>query len=189
MAPQKIDGTVYVMPKEFLLNMADGRYAKLDVALVLDKSVVLPAVEGASADASYGALEQEPAVRDVITNVVTDAPSTDLIDRDKREALQDRDPQANPQRHRCEGQQGAVHRRRGAVGESHVQRDRIHRCSSPAGWRRTTAADLHRLEDVPVELAVEIGRTHMTIGETLGLGPGSIVEPRTAWRASRSTCW
>src|SRR3954447_7068621 len=37
------------------------------------------------------------------------------------------------------------------------------------------AADLHRLEDVPVELAVEIGRTRMTIGETLGLGPGSIV--------------
>ena len=36
------------------------------------------------------------------------------------------------------------------------------------------SADLHRLEDVPVELAVEIGRTHMTIGETLALGPGSI---------------
>ncbi|MGZ4200707.1 MAG: flagellar basal body-associated FliL family protein [Thermoleophilaceae bacterium] len=86
-APLKIEGTVYVMPKEFLLNMADGRYAKLDVALVLDKSVVLPVAEGASADASYGALEQEPAVRDVITNVVTDAPSTDLIDRNKRELL------------------------------------------------------------------------------------------------------
>lgn len=36
-------------------------------------------------------------------------------------------------------------------------------------------AELHRLEDVPVELAVEIGRTRMTIGETLALGPGSIV--------------
>ena len=35
--------------------------------------------------------------------------------------------------------------------------------------------DLHHLHDVPVELAVEIGRTHMTIGETLKLGPGSIV--------------
>jgi flagellar motor switch protein FliN/FliY len=29
--------------------------------------------------------------------------------------------------------------------------------------------------DVPVELAVEIGRTEMTIRETLDLGPGSIV--------------
>ena len=36
-------------------------------------------------------------------------------------------------------------------------------------------ADLARLHDVPVELAVEIGRTRMTIGETLELGPGSIV--------------
>ena len=37
------------------------------------------------------------------------------------------------------------------------------------------AADLGRLQDVPVELAVEIGRTRMTIGETLNLRPGSIV--------------
>jgi flagellar motor switch protein FliN/FliY len=36
-------------------------------------------------------------------------------------------------------------------------------------------ADLARLHDVPVELAVEIGRTRMTIGDTLGLGPGSII--------------
>jgi flagellar motor switch protein FliN len=35
--------------------------------------------------------------------------------------------------------------------------------------------ELERLHDVPVELAVEIGRTHMTIGETLALGPGSII--------------
>jgi flagellar motor switch protein FliN/FliY len=38
-----------------------------------------------------------------------------------------------------------------------------------------TAGDLRVLRDVPVELAVEIGRTQMTIGETLELGPGSIV--------------
>jgi flagellar motor switch protein FliN/FliY len=36
-------------------------------------------------------------------------------------------------------------------------------------------AELERLYDVPVELAVEIGRTQMTIRETLALGPGSIV--------------
>ena len=35
--------------------------------------------------------------------------------------------------------------------------------------------ELERLYDVPVELAVEIGRTFMTIRETLSLGPGSIV--------------
>lgn len=37
------------------------------------------------------------------------------------------------------------------------------------------ATDLGRLSDVPVELAVEIGRTRMTVGETLELRPGSIV--------------
>lgn len=37
------------------------------------------------------------------------------------------------------------------------------------------AHDLGRLSDVPVELAVEIGRTRMTVGATLGLRPGSIV--------------
>jgi flagellar motor switch protein FliN/FliY len=36
-------------------------------------------------------------------------------------------------------------------------------------------AELERLHDVPVELAVEIGRTRMTSRETLALGPGSIV--------------
>jgi flagellar motor switch protein FliN len=36
-------------------------------------------------------------------------------------------------------------------------------------------ADLRRLSDVPMELSVEIGRTQMTVGETLGLRPGSII--------------
>jgi flagellar motor switch protein FliN/FliY len=36
-------------------------------------------------------------------------------------------------------------------------------------------AELDIVLDVPVELAVEIGRTEMTIRETLDLGPGSIV--------------
>jgi len=36
-------------------------------------------------------------------------------------------------------------------------------------------ADLRRLRDVPVNLAVEIGRARMTVGETLSLRPGSIV--------------
>lgn len=38
-----------------------------------------------------------------------------------------------------------------------------------------TPEALARLHDVPVELAVEVGRTQMTIREALALGPGSIV--------------
>ncbi len=37
------------------------------------------------------------------------------------------------------------------------------------------SADLRRLSDVPVDLTVEIGRTRMTVGETLELRQGSIV--------------
>jgi flagellar motor switch protein FliN/FliY len=46
---------------------------------------------------------------------------------------------------------------------------------APAPGETGPDADLTRLHDVPVELTVEIGRTRMTIGETLGLGPGAIV--------------
>jgi flagellar motor switch protein FliN len=54
--------------------------------------------------------------------------------------------------------------------------------ADPAGGQLQAApgapagdADLARLHAVPVELAVEIGRTRMTIGDALGLGPGSII--------------
>jgi flagellar motor switch protein FliN/FliY len=46
---------------------------------------------------------------------------------------------------------------------------------SGAGHGVRGATDLGRLSDVPVELAVEIGRTRMTVGATLELRPGSIV--------------
>jgi flagellar motor switch protein FliN len=45
----------------------------------------------------------------------------------------------------------------------------------PGATPSSADADLARLHAVPVELAVEIGRTRMTIGDTLGLGPGSII--------------
>lgn len=35
--------------------------------------------------------------------------------------------------------------------------------------------DLSRLSDIPMELSVEIGRAHMTVGETLDLHIGSVV--------------
>jgi flagellar motor switch protein FliN/FliY len=44
-----------------------------------------------------------------------------------------------------------------------------------AGIAGAEGADLRRLHDVPVELAVEIGRTRMTIRQTLELRPGSVV--------------
>jgi len=37
------------------------------------------------------------------------------------------------------------------------------------------SAELERLTDVTVEVSVEIGRTRMTLGEALALGPGSLI--------------
>jgi flagellar motor switch protein FliN/FliY len=39
----------------------------------------------------------------------------------------------------------------------------------------TDLAGLDRLTDVVVELAVEVGRTKMSLGQAMALGPGSVV--------------
>jgi flagellar motor switch protein FliN len=44
-----------------------------------------------------------------------------------------------------------------------------------AGVTSGAAGDLSLVLDVPVELAVEVGRTTMTIRETLAITPGSII--------------
>ncbi|HXC45320.1 MAG TPA: FliM/FliN family flagellar motor switch protein, partial [Solirubrobacteraceae bacterium] len=44
-----------------------------------------------------------------------------------------------------------------------------------AGAAGPSDPDLSRLSDIPMELSVEIGRTHMTVGETLDLRVGSVV--------------
>lgn len=80
----KIDGVVYVLPKEFLVNLSDGRYAKVNVALVLDRSqATAPAGGGEGGGApppdGFGTLEQEAAVRDVVTDVLTGQSGDELI--------------------------------------------------------------------------------------------------------------
>jgi flagellar basal body-associated protein FliL len=90
----KIDGVVYVLPKEFLVNLSDGRYAKVNVALVLDHSQPTAAAAGGHEAAAeppegFGTLEQEAAVRDVITDVLTGQSGDELIDRRGREQVKE----------------------------------------------------------------------------------------------------
>jgi flagellar FliL protein len=79
----KVDGTVYILGKEFLVNLADNRFAKLTVALVLDhKDTSVPAAGGeggATVPDGFGAMTEEAVVRDVITDDLTDAKADDLI--------------------------------------------------------------------------------------------------------------
>jgi flagellar basal body-associated protein FliL len=89
-AKAKVDGAVYVLPKEFLVNLSDGHFAKLSVALVLPESeVAAGGGEGATPPEGYGALPQEAAVRAVITDTVTDAQARDLTARKRRAKLRD----------------------------------------------------------------------------------------------------
>jgi flagellar basal body-associated protein FliL len=88
----KVDGNVYVLQKEFLVNLKDGRFAKLTAALVLahDDTSTAPAGghEAASPPEGYGAMTQEGVVRAVITEDLTNANDQQLIDARKREELQ-----------------------------------------------------------------------------------------------------
>lgn len=76
----KIQGTIYVLPKEFLLNLNDGHFAKLEVALVLapGQSTGASAAGGSSSE-GVGTLPEEAAIRDIITGLVTDESSSALV--------------------------------------------------------------------------------------------------------------
>ena len=87
---EKVDGTVYVMPKEFLLNLAGGRYAKMTVALVLAPGQSTGGGEGAAATPEgFGTLEQEPLVRQVVTDTLTGVAPADLTSRKDRHRFQE----------------------------------------------------------------------------------------------------
>jgi flagellar basal body-associated protein FliL len=90
----KVEGTVYVLGKEFLVNLADERFAKLTVALVLDPhdTSAAPAEAGGHAPPptppeGFGPMPQEALVRDIVTDQLTGATDQDLIDPAQREKV------------------------------------------------------------------------------------------------------
>ena len=85
----KVKGEVYVLPKEFVVNLAGGRYAKLTVALVLapgqsSGAGATPPAEG------FGTLEEEPLVREIVTDNVTGASPDALTSRDGRHGYEEK---------------------------------------------------------------------------------------------------
>jgi flagellar FliL protein len=91
----KIHGDVYVMPKDFLVNLEDGHFAKLGVALVVDHGSALPPDTGGHGAApkpaeGYGTMPQEPAVRAIVTDTLTDVAPDDLTAAGGRKRLQER---------------------------------------------------------------------------------------------------
>jgi len=78
---KKIAGELFQLEKEFIVNLDEGHYGKVSVALVVEGAVV----------GKHGIeLPQEPAVRAIITDELTGLKSTDLTDRTSREAVIER---------------------------------------------------------------------------------------------------
>jgi flagellar basal body-associated protein FliL len=91
-AEPKIPGTVYVLPKEFLVNLSEGRFAKLGVGIVIDEhdhSLVDAAADkhAPKPPEGFGPLPQEAVIRDIITDTLTDRDAGNLTDREGRERL------------------------------------------------------------------------------------------------------
>jgi flagellar basal body-associated protein FliL len=86
----KIAGEIYILPHQFTLNLQDGHYATLTVALELAPGQS----DGASADATVssssvvGTLPEEAVIRAIITNLITNQTSNALITESGRTGLE-----------------------------------------------------------------------------------------------------
>jgi flagellar protein FliL len=91
----KIAGEVYVLPKEFLINLAENRFAKLGVGIVIsekDTSLADAAAnkEAVKAPEGFGPLPQEAVIRDIVTDTLTGQDARALVERAGREKLKQR---------------------------------------------------------------------------------------------------
>ncbi|MEZ5120040.1 MAG: flagellar basal body-associated FliL family protein [Solirubrobacterales bacterium] len=88
----KVAGEVYVLPKEFLVNLADRRYAESSASAWSwrpTRTRPRPAKATArrpSPPEGYGSLPQEALVRDIVTDEITDVSAGELVsDKGRRE--------------------------------------------------------------------------------------------------------
>ncbi len=87
---QKIQGTIYIMPGSFLLNLSDGRYAKLNVALELapgQSNGAAADAGGSASESTVGTLPEEAVIREIVTNMVTNMSGEAIISDSGRKQL------------------------------------------------------------------------------------------------------
>ncbi|HEY2790247.1 MAG TPA: flagellar basal body-associated FliL family protein [Gaiellales bacterium] len=82
-APAKITGTLFPLSPEFVVNLADGHYGKVTVALLMTAGV--PAVPASGGAAT---LTEDAAVRAIVTNDLTGLADSALIDRAQRASVE-----------------------------------------------------------------------------------------------------
>ena len=86
----KVEGQVYILPKEFLINLDQDRYAKLTVALILPHHEPVAAAEGghgAPPPEGWGTLPQEAVIRGIVTDTLTGVDADKLVKPEGRERL------------------------------------------------------------------------------------------------------
>ncbi|MTD47541.1 hypothetical protein GKE82_25385 [Conexibacter sp. W3-3-2] len=94
-AAPRIEGEVYVLPREFVVTLGGARYARVGVGLVLAhgfSSAPHAPAEGAPAELpeGFGPLEQEAAVRAIVTEVLTGRQAGQLTSRTGRRRVKER---------------------------------------------------------------------------------------------------
>jgi len=88
-AKVKVNGTIYVLPKQFTLNLRGGQYATLTVALLLAPGQSVGVTSATNPPPTgFGTLTEEAVIRAIITNDVTDQPENALITESGRKALE-----------------------------------------------------------------------------------------------------
>jgi flagellar basal body-associated protein FliL len=95
MAPKpvkpKLAGEIYILPKQFMCNLQDGHYATLTVALELAPGQSDGATAeggGTATGATVGTLPEEAVIRAIITNLITNDTSSQLVTDAGRSSLQ-----------------------------------------------------------------------------------------------------
>jgi len=77
---KKIEGAIVNLSPEFVLNLSEGRYAKVSVALLLDAAPP-------PAEAGKPALEQDAVIRSIITDDLTNMKAEVLIGAESRKKV------------------------------------------------------------------------------------------------------
>src|SRR3954466_11040152 len=77
-----VEGQIYMLQKEFLINFADGRFAKMQIGLVIKEGGKSPEAGGGEAPRTppegYGAMAQEGVFCNATAPAVTDTPDQDV---------------------------------------------------------------------------------------------------------------
>ena len=82
-ADQKISGTLVPLGEQFIVNLADGHYGQVSVSLLVDG----PGPGKPAADGTPAKLDQNDAIRAIVTDDLTGLSATDLTNRGSRHRL------------------------------------------------------------------------------------------------------